>query len=81
LYWGHVVALKIIFALLGVGWLVLFLSGYGMLLKSDQKRALGERQDHLVCSYFTATSMIEKTYWYSSNGTFGRASCPRLIRI
>jgi len=72
---------KLGLAVVALAWTALFLSGSGLLIGSDRDRIPGDGQDSLVCRYFVATSILEKTYWYAPNGFMGKAVCPRLIRI
>ena len=62
-------------------WIALFFTGSGILIESEQMRRQGDEQDSLVCRYFIATTVIEKTFWYAPNGFMGKTGCPRLIRI
>jgi len=68
-------------ALMVIAWVALSSTGSGVLIGSEQKRLQGDGQYSLVCRYFIATSVIEKTFWYAPNGFMGKAACPRLIRI
>lgn len=74
-------ALRVSVAIAAVAWGALFLSSYGILVGSSQARKSGDGQDTLTCRYFIATSVISVDYWYSPNGLFGRAACPRLFQI
>ena len=33
-------------------------------------------QATLICKFFTGRGTVERAYWYSPNGMFGRDSCP-----
>ena len=72
-------------------WLILFLSGKGVLI-SQHKVQPGDRyhvdgwgdvgkakQASLVCTYFLGTHSRKQVFWYSPNGLFGRADCPTVI--
>jgi amino acid permease len=72
---------KALLALAVIAWVIMFVSGSGVLIESEKTRRPGDGQDSLVCRYFIATSVIEQTFWYAPNGFMGKAACPRLIRV
>lgn len=61
--------------LIALVWIGLLLSGYGVLIGSNENAAgLG-----LQCKYLTARGTSTAQYVHSDNGFFGLANCP-LIR-
>ena len=70
--------IKVISGVLGVAglaWLVLLFSSRALLVGEHvEDRTLHEK---LVCTYFSGSGTIRKSYLYSESGRFGRAACPR----
>ena len=61
---------------------LLFISSKGVLISGKgPAREPGDGQDSLSCTYFTGAGTIERKYWYSSSGIFGRSACPRLVDL
>ncbi len=59
----------------GLSWLVLLFSSRAILVGEQVEAAALHKQ--LVCTYFTGSGTMKKTYWYSKGDLFGRAACPR----
>ena len=69
---------KILSGILGVAglcWLALLFSSKAVLVNEQVQDAPLHKQ--LVCTYFTGSGTMSKTYWYSKSDRFGRAACPR----
>jgi hypothetical protein len=72
------VVIKVVSGILGVAglcWLALLFSSKAILVTEEVEDATLHKQ--LVCTYFTGSGTMRKTYWYSKSEVFGRAACPR----
>jgi hypothetical protein len=38
-----------------------------------------QKQESLVCHYFTGRSILPRVMWYSSNNILGRDQCPLIV--
>ena len=59
-------------------WVLLFLSGRGMLVWFTQPK---ENVGMLKCQYFTGTGVVERQFLYTKQAFLGRDSCPRFIEL
>ena len=59
-------------------WVMLFLSGRGLLVWFAQP---ADKVGMLKCQYFTGTGVVERQYLYSKQGFLGRDTCPRFIEL
>lgn len=70
-------------ALIGlVAWIALYLSSSAILIGwTEPKVAPDANQASFTCRYWTGTRVFETQYWFSENGIFGKADCPRLVSL
>jgi hypothetical protein len=59
-------------------WVMLFLSGRGLLVWFAQP---ADKVGMLKCHYFTGTGVVERQFLYSKQGFLGRDTCPRFIEL
>jgi hypothetical protein len=59
-------------------WVLLFLSGRGLLVWFTQPK---DKVGMLKCQYFTGTNVVERQFLYTKQGFLGRDTCPRFIEL
>jgi hypothetical protein len=63
--------------LLAIGWVGLFYSARAVLVW----QWTNEADDRLSCYYVAATGPFKRTHMHSESGVFGRAECPRVLKL
>jgi len=69
--------MTIVLATLAVAWVALFYSGRAVLVW----QWTDEDEHRLTCRYVAANMAFERTHLYTESGVFGRAACPRLLKV
>jgi hypothetical protein len=64
-------------ALLAIGWVGLFYSARAVLVWQWTDDAHNE----LSCYYVAATGPFKRTHFHTASGVFGRAECPRVLKL
>jgi hypothetical protein len=62
-------------------WAGLFFSSRAVLVWSEMVTPAHGAQASMQCTFFTGVGVVTAEYWYSANGMFGRAACPRIVRL